>query len=315
MPKHSPATFSATINMPSELRAIIIALVLTGFLSCDSAGATSSNETEPARRFGYGIGDIIRQTLHVRHPPQQQLIETSLPKEGRSGPWFVLRRVIATPEAEGSRIELTYQAVNAPSEVSTVALPALHLRLRDGSRKIDEPIAITPLSLGPLTAAAASLGDGAADLRPDAVPPLVDVKAQLRRLQIYAALATLLGIGWASWYLGFSLRGRAKRPFARAERVISRLLGQTGSAEALGAGMRTLHQAFNATAGAVLFVESVDVFLAANPFLTPARADITDFFSASRQVFFGTGASAVAFDGARLLSVAKQLKELERVAP
>jgi mxaA protein len=315
MPKHSPATFSATINMPSELRAIIIALVLTGFLSCDGAGATSSNETEPARRFGYGIGDIIRQTLRVRHPPQQQLIETSLPKEGRSGPWFVLRHLIAITEAEGSRIELTYQAINAPTEVSTVALPALHLRLRDGSREIDEPIAITPLSLGPLTAAAGSLGDGAADLRPDVVPPLVDVTAQLRRLLTYAALATLLGIGWASWHLGLGLRGRAKRPFARAEREISRLLAKTSSAEALRAGMRTLHQAFNATAGAVLFAETVEEFIAANPVLTPARGGIADFFAASRQAFFGNGASAVAFDGARLLSLARRLKELERSAP
>jgi mxaA protein len=315
MPKHSPAIFSATTNMPIELRAIFVALVLAGFLPWGSVGASSSSETEPARRFGYGIGDIIRQTLHVRHPPQQQLIETSLPKEGRLGPWFVLRRVVAIAEAEGSRIELTYQAINAPTEVSTVALPALHLRLRDGPREVDEPIAITSLSLGPLTAATGNLGDGASDLRPDTLPPLVDVTAQIRRLQYYAALATLLGIGWTSWHLGLGLRGRAKRPFARAEREISRLLGKTSSGEALRAGMRTLHQAFNATAGAVLFAETVEDFIAANPVLTPARAGIADFFAASRQAFFGNGASAVAFDGARLLSLARRLKELERSAP
>lgn len=291
-----------------------LAISLSLLLATSAAWATVDVETEPARQFGYTIGDIVQQRLHVKPAPGQMLIETSLPKEGRAGAWLQRRKIAATRVADGWWIELTYQFINAPAELRTVALPAIRLQLREGERTIEETIAESPLTLAPLTPRLVLARAGLEEMRPDTPPQLIDVTPRLRRLAIYSAAAGLIGLLWASRHFGFTLRGRRARPFAHAERALRSLLAGDSSPSAMREAMRHLHRAFDTTAGTTVFAHALDAFFARRPALAPARDAVAQFFAASRNEFFSQSGPAADFDAARLLGLAARLKSLEREA-
>jgi mxaA protein len=56
--------------------------------------------------------------------------------------------------------------------------------------------------------------------------------------------------------------------------------------------MLTLHRAFDATAGRRLLADDLDAFFARFPRFVPLRSEIERFFAASRQMFFGSVATA-----------------------
>lgn len=278
------------------------------------AGAAIEAETMPLRPFGYTIGDVVQQRLKLKPAPGQALIEESLPKEGRAGAWLQRRQVAAARVAGGWQIDLTYQFINAPPELRTVALPQLRLELREGERVIEETLGESPLTLAPLTPAVVLARAGLEEMRPDTPPPQIDVTPRLRRLALYAALAGSLALLWASWHFGFGLRGRRARPFADAERELRRALARDSTPSAVPDAMRRLHRAFDATAGTTVFGRTLDEFFAAAPALAPAREAVAQFFAASRDQFFAQAGQQPAFDATRLLALAARLKALEREA-
>jgi mxaA protein len=283
-------------------------------LAASTQAAATIEADNPARPFGYTIGDIVRQTVHVTPAPGQTLVETSLPREGRAGAWLERRAVVVTPEAGGWRIDLTYQFINVPTELRTVALPAIKLQLREPERTVAETLTESPVTLAPLTPAVVLARAGLEEMRPDVAPPLIDTRPHTRRLAAYALTAGLLATAWTAWYVGFGLRGRQNRPFARAERTLRRQLARDGAPAARREAMRTLHRAFDATAGSTLFAESLGAFFARCPSFAPSHDGVKRFFAASRAEFFGEGGAQSAYDTATLLALARQLKALEREA-
>jgi len=299
------------------MRAECIAFLATLSLAAGAAHAAIEADMQPARQFGYTIGDVVHQTVRLKPNPGQSLIEESLPKPGRAGAWVERREVEATRTGDGWRIDLTYQFINSPPELRTVALPALRLQLRDGERIVEEMLTEAPLTLAPLTPAVVLARAGLEEMRPDTPPPLIDFQSRLQRLAFYAGTAGLIGLIWAGWYFGVDLRGRRTRPFARAERTLRRQLEEDSSPGALRDAMRTLHRAFDATAGSTLFAQALDDFFARHPALAPAREGVARFFAASRNEFFGSGTPgdellSGSFDAAQLLALAGRLKALER---
>ena len=122
------------------MRAERIALLAAWSLAAGTAHAAIEAETQPARQFGYTIGDVIHQTVRLSPGAGQTLIEESLPKPGRAGAWVERRDVEAVRAGSEWRIELRYQFINSPPDLRTVALPALRVQLRDGDRiRIDIP--------------------------------------------------------------------------------------------------------------------------------------------------------------------------------
>lgn len=283
-------------------------------LAASAQAAATIEADNPARPFGYTIGDIVRQTVHVTLAPGQTLVETSLPKPGRAGAWLERRAVTVTPEADGWRIELTYQFINVPNELRTVALPAIKLQLHEPERTVAETLSEAPVTIAPLTPAVVLARAGLEEMRPDVAPPLIDTRPPMRRLAAYALAAGLLAIAWTAWYVGFGLRGRQHRPFARAERALRRQLARDGAPAARREAMRTLHRAFDSTAGSTLFAESLGAFFARCPYFEPAQDSVKRFFAASRAEFFGDGGAVSAYDAAALQALARQLKTLEREA-
>lgn len=286
--------------------------LVTALLASATATAAIEADAQSLRPFGYTIGDVVQQTLHLQPAPGQTLIESSLPKPGRAGTWVERQRVTAIPTADGWRIDMTYQFVNAPGEVRTVALPPVHLQLRDGTRIVEETLSEAPVTLAPLTPTIVLARAGLEEMRPDTPPPLIDVTARVRRLELYGALAGVIALVWTAWYLGFGLRGRYARPFARAEREVRRRLARVESVDARRDAMRILHRAFDATAGESVFGETLDAFFARHAALAPARDAVAQFFAASRAEFFGTATAD--FDAVHLLALAGRLKRLEREA-
>lgn len=299
------------------MRAERIALLAALSFAAGAAHAAIEGETQPGRQFGYTIGDVIHQTVRLTPGPGQALIEESLPKTGRAGAWVERRRVEAVRSGNDWRIDLSYQFINSPPDLRTVALPALRLQLRDGDRVVEEVVTEAPLTLAPLTPTVVLARSGLEEMRPDTPPPLVDVQSRLQRITLYAVAAALIGLLWAGWYFGIDLRGRRTRPFARAERTLRRQLAKDSSPGALRDAMRTLHRAFDATAGSTLFAQALDEFFARRPALAPAREAVAQFFAASRNEFFGSHvpdgeAHGGGFDTAHLLALARRLKALER---
>ena len=309
--------------MQLELRSgsrVFAAILLV--LAHGLAAAATFIEVEPMRRFGYTVGDMVQQTLHLKTGAGQTLIEDSLPKTGRAGLWFARRQVEATPEAGGWRITLNYQFINAPTEVRVVPLPPIRLRLRDGERTLEEVADEVPLTLAPLTAAMLIASTGSQEIRPDTPPPLVDVSLHRYRLMIYATGAGLIGLLWGGWYFGVGLRGRRVRVFAQAARELRRLPAHDSSPLARRDAMRILHRAFNASAGMSVFIDSLDAFFSSHPEFAPARDEVAKFFIASREEFFGSAEDGGKADGgvtsdvdvAKLKALAIRLKSLERNA-
>lgn len=298
--------------MRIRFRSIGAPLVLLA--TSGNVAAAIEAAADPPRPFGYTIGDIVRQTVHLKPAAGQSLIETSLPKEGRVGAWVERRAVELTPEAGGWRIDLSYQFINVPTELRTIALPAIKLQLRDGERTVEETLTESPVTLAPLTPAVVLARAGLEEMRPDVAPPLIDTSPQLRRLGAYGLTAGLFALAWAAWYFGFGLRGRRARPFARAERDLRRQLARAAEPSVRRAAMRTLHRAFDATAGSTVFAESLRDFFDRSPTLAPAHDGVKRFFAASRAEFFGEGHNEAEadFTSTDLLALAKQLKALER---
>lgn len=286
------------------------------------AVAATQVAVEPIRQYGYTIGDMVQQTLHLKPEAGQTLIEESLPKAGRAGRWFARRQVEAIQEPGGWRISLSYQFINAPTEVSVVPLPSIRLRLREGKHTVDETIGEVPLTLAPLTPAILIASTSPQEIRPDTPPPLIEVSSRIYRLALYATCAGLIGLLWGSWYFGVGLRGRRTRPFALAERELHRLLVRDYSPAARRGAMRILHRAFDATAGVTVFGDSLDSFFAGHPAFAPAKDVVARFFAASRAEFFGSieageelaGRGTIDLDAAGLKSLATSLKSLERSA-
>ncbi|HMV53758.1 MAG TPA: hypothetical protein PLX20_10645 [Rhodocyclaceae bacterium] len=299
------------------MRAERIALLAAWSLAAGTAHAAIEAETQPARQFGYTIGDVIHQTVRLSPGAGQTLIEESLPKPGRAGAWVERRDVEAVRAGSEWRIELRYQFINSPPDLRTVALPALRVQLRDGDRIVDEVLAEAPLTVAPLTPTVVLARAGLEEMRPDTPPPLIDVQPRRQRIALYGGIAGLIGLLWAGWYFGVDLRGRRTRPFARAERTLRRQLAKDRSPDAMRDGMRTLHRAFDATAGSTLFAQALDDFFDKRPALAPAREAVSQFFAASRNEFFGTPAQdgdarEGSFEAANLLALARRLKALER---
>jgi mxaA protein len=278
------------------------------------AGAAIEADANPPRPFGYSIGDVVHQTMHLKPASGQTLVETSLPKEGRVGAWVERRAVGIAPEAGGWRIDLTYQFINVPTELRTIALPAIKLQLRDGERTVEETLSESPVTLAPLTPAVVLARAGLEEMRPDVAPPLIDTSPQWRRLTAYGLAAAAIALAWTAWYFGFGLRGRRARPFARAEHDVRRQLARNAESSVRREAMRTLHRAFDATAGSAVFAETLGGFFDQRPSLAPAHDEVVRFFAASRAEFFGQGRHEVDFSAADLLALSKQLKTLEREA-
>lgn len=268
------------------------------------------------RAFGYHVGDVLEREVIVHAPEGFVLDEASLPRPGARGKAIELRSVArrSSPEAGGTRHELrlSYQVFVSPPEVRTLEIAPFSLGFKGEGRDQGLRVDAWPVTVSPLVPTEVSLREGLGELRPDAAPPLLDLRPAQRRLLAYGGVM-LLGLAYlAQVYLAMPWWARRKRPFANAWRQLGHLPTDSPATDRRAAWQR-VHEALNQTAGEVLFEHGVDRFVAAQPRYAGLRADLLAFFQRSRREFFAAG-EPVADDGRWLVEFCRKCRDAERGA-
>lgn len=297
------------------LRSSAVALALAcAVLSARAADAPAAPASAPAsaahpatvvqpRAFGHVLGDMLTQRVLLAHAGRA-VEPAALPAADRVGLFLERRTPRIESDTQGQRwLVIDYQVINAPRALTAAALPALALATTAGTTLA---VAAWPISLGPLTPAAAFDQGDLRALRPDhAVEPrpTADIERQLRASAI--ALAALL-LAWGGWWLGRNRREAQRLPFARAWQQLRRL------DEASPEAWLALHHALNATAGRAVHGATLARLLAEAPHLQPLQARLADFFRQSGARFFAVDASASAPASFPLRELGRALREAER---
>ena len=283
-------------------------------VGASAAAAPGTAVVRQPRDFGHVIGDVLTQRVLLQDGGRP-LRPLALPPADRVGPWLERRAPRLETDDEGRRwLAIDYQFVNAPRALATTPLPALAIRtaLGEAPRRSGADVAADgptlavpswPVSVGPLTPAAASLDPAA--LRPDAPVQLPSTAAL--RLRLGASAATLAAIlaAWLGWWSWRERREAVRLPFARAERELRRL------EPASAAAWQALHRAVNASAGRVVPAGGLARWLDERPELRPLQPRLEEFFRRSSRRFFDP-AVAGGDEGFDLLALCRALRRTER---
>lgn len=292
--------------------ALLLATVALPGASADDAAGPRVQVQEP-RAFGHRVGDVVVRELAIESPAGLALDEASLPVPGRVSHALELRAITRSGDGAGRLLlHLEYQLFAAPAQARVIELPGLQLRFAaSGGREEQVRVDAWPVAIAPLAPENGLARRGLGDLRPDQAPVARDTRIE-RRLVTLAAAVALPAAAWlAVVYFGLPWWGRRARPFQQAYRHL-----RAASAEPTGrmAAWRSLHAAFDRTAGRTLFADGVDDFLRRVPRFAPLRADILEFYARSQRGFFAGNAPD---DASRaqddwLLGFARACRDAER---
>lgn len=306
---------------PTPMLALTLALALAVGVAAEPVPQLLDATTREPRAFGYQVGDVVERSVRVHVPTGLVLDDASVPKAAARGKAIELKSVSMKRSAEpgGQRLELglAYQLFVSPVEARTLELPVITLRFKGEPRAQELRIEAWPVSVSPLAPAEASPRRGLGELQPDAPAPLLDTEPARRRLVAFAVAALGLGLLLLHIYVGIPWVSRRQRPFAQAWRELRRL-EPTSAAPVARAAARTLHRAFDRSAGEVVFAGGIDRFIAAKPNFAPLRDDLARFFEHSRRMFFASADAAAMparaddVDPAWLAQFARRCRDAER---
>lgn len=253
------------------------------------------------RSWGLLIGDEI--TAEVELPANVEIDTDSLPQRNkRHGAWLYLR----DNELNGNRLLMHYQIVNVPAENREVATPVFDVRTTDGGF-INIPEA--PLKIGSFLAEENANADGRFVPRGDKIlSPSRDTGLEK---QLWTALLLLIIsiLVWLAWHFGF--RPRRRLPFAHAVFELNKMrwLGRKNADTA----SRSLHHAFNRSAGTVLVASNLQKLWQQCPWLTPLQPEIDSFYQQSAAHFF-SAQGGESKDFSQLLELARHCRAREKMA-
>jgi hypothetical protein len=272
---------------------------------------------QPARPFGYRIGDEIRLDVRIAVPSGYAFDAEAAPKPGRVNAFLELRGVerhAGMPgwiEREpGQRFTVRFLVVNSAPAVRVAMTPALNFPFRrSGAPQIDVALPETNFALSPLSP---DFADGVLTeegLRGDLPAPPISTRGLQLRLLSYLAIAVgcVVVLAWREGWLPRRLLTR--RPFAQAASEIAHL-GRSTEPAVQSMCARRLHHAFDMAAGFAVAEHTLDRFLAGNPHFARLEPQIRGFFAASARFFYAGQAGALD-DPMRLRQLARALAECE----
>lgn len=244
------------------------------------------------RPFGYVIGDTIEREIAAEVTKPFALETDKLPKAGRANVWLDLQVVKLASDVglryTHYRLTLTYQLINSPETVETLALPKVSLRFIGEGRTLVGDVQEFHFTAAPITPPEVLVHEGLDVMRPDQPPPLIPETAHRIRLMFFLTVLILALLYMV--YLRFGLPWQAPRPFAWAYRDLRQLARRADGEEAFREALRRVHRAFNQTAGRPLFAEQLEAFFAEHPRFAQMQSTTVKFFELSRVEFFGIGA-------------------------
>lgn len=252
-------------------------------------------ELDAPRPFGVLVGDRVRHEMTLTVPVRLRLQQSTLPSTRRIGDWLDLQRVELREGQAGDlkkyRITLNYQIFHTPLGVEVRTIPGFTLRFAGSGGGFPVTIPAWSFSMSPLLdRTVADEGENIVPMRPDRPPLLIDTRPYLLGLTVFGALSLLVLI-WLAYAFGLFGR-RAKGPFASARRRLRHLRRRPLDEQRLREGFRTVHRAFDQTAGRALFASQLERFFDHHPRFAGQREAIERFFDESRRLFFGAGHKA-----------------------
>lgn len=266
-------------------------------------GLSSVQAQTGDRPFGYLVGDIVEQRVHLSIDGKR-FVPADLPRAERVGISLWRRDVRQEQSADGeSWLVLRYQIINAPQALTVWQLPALHLRSDDPAITLSEPA--MPFSVGPITPARPFEQANLPALRPDHEPAPIALAPLARRLAAVAALLALSLLVWAGYMFWTHHAHARSRPFAKAERDLRSMSGDSPDA------WRRLQHALNECAGQVVRADTLDALFRRAPFLAAERPALERFCRDVNALFF---AGTLPADAGSLHELAARLRRGERRA-
>lgn len=282
------------------------------------AARADSLTLDPARAFGYVLGDTLTLEAEIRLDPGARIDPSSLPRPHAVSPWLDLVAVdLAPPDhaADGHyRLRLTYQSFFGPLEPRALDIPAWPLLVREGAARRALEVPAFTFVATPLRELVPSRAGNPMALRPDLPPPSYPLGPDALRAGLAAGVAAL-GLAALALTRGWRPFRRAARPFAAARRGI--LQSGAATAQTYRAALLALHRAFDSTAGRRLLGDDVGAFLAREPRFSNLADDVGALFAASRVAFFGAGTEAAMarLPPEALTAIARRLADAERRDP
>jgi mxaA protein len=284
--------------------ALGLLLLLLTLRAAVAQGGPSLDVVEP-RAFGYTVGDVLQRRVLLQLPPGWELALSSLPQTRRPGQALELRAA----RLDGRELRLDYQVFLAPTEVRTLEIPPLQLRLAGPAGEQFLRLDAWPVTVAPLVPIEVSPRTGLGEMRPDAPPPPISTEARRLRLALYAAALVLVAGYLVHVYVGLPWWGRRQRPFAQAWRSLRRLPAAASGPQQREA-LLLLHRALNASAGEVVFESGLADFIARHPRFAPLHDRLAGFFRHSHDEFFaGRGGQA---DLRWLRALCRACRDIER---
>lgn len=252
------------------------------------------------RSWGLLIGDEITATIELP-VAVTELDSHALPQhDKRYGHWLFLH----DSELSGQQMKLYFQLINVPAENRQVATPELQLRTKDGEF-------ITVPSVLMQIGSFLKNEDTEGNLIPRGDIGLKAQSGDALKLRLWLSLTVLFlaALIWLVWHFG--LRPRERLPFASAMFELNkmRLLGRKDADNA----SRSLHHAFNRSAGRVVINSQLDKLWHNCPWLLPLQSEIESFYQQSATHFFSPNGGEQK-DFYQLLELTKACRSQERVA-
>ncbi|GAB3757167.1 hypothetical protein GCM10028796_00840 [Ramlibacter monticola] len=257
---------------------------------CAGGAAAADAVVQQPRPFGYTVGDLVTQRILLAPG-----VEPALPEPLRANAWLERRVARFETTPDGRRwLAVDYQVVNAPRSLASVTIPAWDL-----GPALRVPAAT--IGVAPLTAPPAP-GE-ALPLRPERAAPAIPTGEMQRRLGAWLAALAATVFCWLGWVGWNAWRDRRTLPFAIALRELRATAADPAAAH------RTLHHAFDRTAGAVLHGGRLVPLFERAPWLQPLQPQIARFYADSAALFFGAGLPP---DAPSPQALCRQLRRLER---
>ncbi len=288
-------------HRPARARRLVLLAGVLAALAGAAAGAApaATAVVEQPRAFGHVVGDVLTQRVLV-----DPSAPVTLPGPQRLSAWIERRSARVERAADGRRwLVVDYQLVNAPRSQASARIPAW--RLAGDAARPAVLVPAWPIDVSAITPRAAP-GTAAWQLRPDRPAPAIATRPLRLRLVLASAALAACVASWAGWLAWRRWRDAMTQPFAAALRALAREDDRRATA------WRTLHAAFDRTAGEVLRPSTLSRLFERAPHLEPLRPRIEDFYAQSATRFFGAADAAPAAGAPSPLALCRDLRRLER---
>lgn len=247
---------------------------------------------EPDRAVGYVIGDTLSRTVKLEVQKPYVLLDTSLPIVGYEKRWkgqvsgielrHISKEVSTGLHSTTYTLHLTYQVFTTSVTAKPANLPAEIVKFSGNKEIFQYRIPSWNFRISPLAIFGQVVVER--DMSQFRGPLLLDDSREKLLLKILIGICAIALVGLLYILGKYTWLPKMGGPFAKAYRDLHKF---AKTEQGLQQAVLRLHQALNASAGMSVF--NADGLISSKPGFAVLKADIDQFFTLSRSLFFQTG--------------------------